>query len=89
MKKNKDIDCIIPHQANIRIIESMIKQMEIPRERWLLNIERYANTSAASIPLALTEAYNEGKIKPGDNVILVAFGGGLTWGATLIKWHSK
>jgi 3-oxoacyl-[acyl-carrier-protein] synthase-3 len=79
-----DIDYIIPHQANIRIIESATKKLGIPIERFIINIDKCANTSAASIPVALDQALRSGKIKQGDKLILVAFGGGLTWGSTII-----
>jgi len=82
-----DVKCFIPHQANIRIIEAVAKQLGIGMDRFPLNLDRYGNTSAASIPLALEEAWSNGRIRPGDHVLLVAFGAGLTWGATLIKWH--
>lgn len=83
--KCEDVKLIIPHQANIRIIEGVAKQLKFPMEKVFLNIHKYGNTSAATTPIALDEAISEGKIKKGDNVILVAFGGGLTWGATVIK----
>jgi 3-oxoacyl-[acyl-carrier-protein] synthase-3 len=82
------IGCVVPHQANIRILEALSGRMGVPLERFIINIDRYGNTSAASIPLALDEARATGRIKPGDYVVLVAFGAGLTWGATLLKWHS-
>lgn len=81
------VACFVPHQANIRIIEAVAKQLGVGMERFPLNLDRYGNTSAASIPLALEEAWREGRFKKGDYVLLVAFGAGLTWGATLIKWH--
>lgn len=81
------VTCFVPHQANIRIIEAVAKQLGIGMDRFPLNLDRYGNTSAASIPLALEEAWREGRFKNGDYVLLVAFGAGLTWGATLIKWH--
>ncbi|MEW5796110.1 MAG: beta-ketoacyl-ACP synthase III [Candidatus Zixiibacteriota bacterium] len=81
-----DIALCVPHQANIRIIEAMAKRLGIPMEKVYLNIDRYGNTSAASVPLALDEANREGRIKPGDHVVMVAFGGGLIWGAALVKW---
>ncbi len=83
------IACVVPHQANIRIIEALAQRLEIPMERFVINIDRYGNTSAASIPIALDEAVDAGRIRAGDYVVLVAFGAGLTWGATLIKWHSR
>ena len=82
-----EITLLIPHQANIRIIETVAKRIKIPREKVYVNIEEYGNTSSASIPIALNEALKEGRIKSGDYVLLVAFGAGLTWGATLIKWQ--
>jgi 3-oxoacyl-[acyl-carrier-protein] synthase-3 len=80
------IDCFIPHQANIRIIEAAAKRLQLPMEKVFINVHKYGNTSAASIPVALHEAVQEGKIKKGDNVVLVGFGTGLTWGASVIKW---
>ncbi len=85
--KAEEISLLIPHQANIRIIETVAKRLKIPREKVYVNIEEYGNTSSASIPIALNEALKEGRIKSGDYVLLVAFGAGLTWGATLIRWH--
>lgn len=81
-----DISIVIPHQANIRIIEALVKRLGIDMDRVFLNIQKYGNTSAASIPLALDEANRSGRIKPNDYVLMVAFGGGLIWGATLVKW---
>lgn len=83
----EEISLLIPHQANIRIIETVAKRLKLPAEKVYVNIENYGNTSSASIPIALDEALHSGKIKSGDYVLLVAFGAGLTWGATLIKWH--
>jgi 3-oxoacyl-[acyl-carrier-protein] synthase III len=82
------IALVVPHQANIRILDALATRLEIPLERFVINIDRYGNTSAASIPLALDEAHAAGRVRPGDYIVLVAFGAGLTWGATLIKWHS-
>lgn len=81
-----DIDLLIPHQANLRIIDSACKRLSVPRERVFVNLDRYGNMSAASIPIALSEAVSNGDIKTGDNILLVGFGGGLTWGAAAIKW---
>ena len=81
-----DVDLIIPHQANTRLIETAAKKLKLPMEKFYLNVERTGNTSAASIPIALCEAVAEGRLKPDDNVVFVGFGGGLTWGASLIKW---
>lgn len=83
------IACVVPHQANIRILEALATRLEIPMDKVVVNIDRYGNTSAASIPIALDEAHAAGRIRPGDYVVLVAFGAGLTWGATLIKWHTR
>jgi len=77
--------CVIPHQANLRIIELLSSRLEIPMDRFYLNLEKYGNTSAASIPIALDEAFQDGRINSGDLVLLVAFGAGLTWGATLVR----
>jgi len=82
----KDITLLIPHQANIRIIDHAIKKLVLPKESVYVNLERYGNTSAASIPLALTEAYKSGRLKKGDIVVLAGFGAGLTAGANVIKW---
>lgn len=80
------INLVIPHQANIRIIESLAGSLKMPMDRFFINLDRYGNTSAATIPLALDEARQSGRIKPGDITLLVAFGAGLTYGATLIRW---
>ena len=85
--KADQIDLVIPHQANMRIIESLAKRMKLPMEKFHNNLDRYGNTSAASIGLALDEAYRKGRIQSGDLILLVAFGAGLTWGASLIKWQ--
>jgi 3-oxoacyl-[acyl-carrier-protein] synthase-3 len=82
-----DLDLVIPHQANMRIIESLAKRLDIPMEKFHNNLDRYGNTSAASVPIALDEAYRAGRIKSGDLILLVAFGAGLTWASTLIKWQ--
>lgn len=81
-----EINLMIPHQANIRIIEATAKRIRLPMSRVFVNIQKYGNTSAASIPLALDEAVREGRIKPRDKIILVAFGAGFTWGSVLIEW---
>ena len=80
------LDVLIPHQANMRIVEGAVKRLKIDKERVFTNLDRYGNMSNASIPVALCEAVREGRMKPGDNVVLVGFGGGLTCGAALIKW---
>ncbi len=80
------IDLLVPHQANIRIIKATADRLGLPMDKVYLNIAKYGNTSAASVPLALDEALEEGRIKKGDNIVSVAFGGGLTWGAVLFRW---
>jgi 3-oxoacyl-[acyl-carrier-protein] synthase-3 len=80
------ISLIVPHQANSRIVEAAARRLGLPLERFFLNIDRYANTSAASIPIALEEAMAEGAVKGGDLVALVGFGAGLTWGGALLRW---
>jgi 3-oxoacyl-[acyl-carrier-protein] synthase-3 len=77
---------LIPHQANIRIIDAAARRLEIPMEKVFSNVDRFGNTSAASIPIALDEAVRAGKVKKGDVVVLVGFGAGLTWAASAIKW---
>jgi len=80
-----DVDMVVPHQANIRIIDALRKRLGLPEERVYINIERFGNTSSASVPLAFDEAMRTKKINPGDNVLMLAFGGGLTWGASLVR----
>jgi 3-oxoacyl-[acyl-carrier-protein] synthase-3 len=84
--KSSDISLIVPHQANIRIVEAVAKRLKVDMSKVYLNIEKYGNTSAASVPLALDEANRTGRIKTGDYIVMVAFGGGLTWGASLVRW---
>jgi len=81
-----DIRLCVPHQANIRIISAMAERLGLREDQVYLNIDRYGNTSAASVPLALDEANRKGMLKRGDHVLMVAFGGGLIWGAALVKW---
>jgi 3-oxoacyl-[acyl-carrier-protein] synthase-3 len=81
-----DIACVIPHQANLRIIEAIGERLGIPREKVFVNVDRYGNTSAAAVAIALDEANRSGRIKPGDYVLMVVFGGGLTWASTVIEW---
>ena len=83
----EDIDVLVPHQANIRIIESAARRLQVPMEKVYVNIEKYANTSGASIPIALDEAVRTGMIKRGDIVCLAGFGAGLTWGSVVMKWY--
>ena len=82
----EQINLFIPHQANIRIIERAAKQLNLPMSKVYVNIHRYGNTSAASIPVAFCEAVEEGRLGKGDHVVVVGFGGGLTWGAAVVKW---
>jgi len=90
LKENKlkpsDIALLIPHQANLRIIQATAKRIGVSMEKVMVNLDRYGNTSAASIPIALDEAVKSGRIRNGDYVLLEAFGGGLTWASALIKW---
>ncbi|MDO8360883.1 MAG: beta-ketoacyl-ACP synthase III [Devosia sp.] len=82
----KDLDWFVPHQANLRIIQGAGEKLHIPPEKVIITVDRHANTSAASVPLALAEAVGDGRIKRGDLVMLEAMGGGFTWGASLIRW---
>ena len=82
----EDLDLYVPHQANVRILKAVIERLGLPREKVLLNLDRYGNTSAASIPIALDEAVREGRIKDGSLVMLGAFGAGLTWASAVIRW---
>ena len=81
-----DIACVIPHQANLRIIEAIADRLGIPLEKFYVNLDRYGNTSAAAVAIALDEANRSGRIKPGDYVLMVVFGGGLTWAGSVIEW---
>ncbi|MBI3630309.1 MAG: ketoacyl-ACP synthase III [Candidatus Rokubacteria bacterium] len=82
----RDVDLFIPHQANLRIIEAAVKRLGLPMEKVLVNVDRYGNTGAASVYVALEEAWSLGRVKPGDLLLLAAFGGGFTWGAALVRW---
>ena len=81
------VDLLVPHQANIRIIESAAKRMNLPMDKVFVNVHKYGNTSAASIPMALCEARDEGRLKHGDNIVIVGFGAGLTWAGAAIRWY--
>ncbi|MBA5760751.1 ketoacyl-ACP synthase III [Vibrio sp. 404] len=83
------VDVVIPHQANIRIIQTLCDLSGISQDKAFVNIQNYGNTSAATVPIALCEALEQGRVKPGDNLLLAAFGAGLTWGAGLIKWGDR
>jgi 3-oxoacyl-[acyl-carrier-protein] synthase-3 len=82
----KDVDLFIPHQANLRILHAVAERLGLDPERVVVNMDRYGNTSAASIPLALDEALQAGRIKPGSRILMAAFGSGLTWASALVKW---
>ncbi|MDX1569858.1 MAG: ketoacyl-ACP synthase III [Xanthomonadales bacterium] len=84
-----DLDLVIPHQANLRIIESLAHKLDMPPEKVVVNIERYGNTSAGTIPVALAEALEQGRIRPGDRILMAAFGAGLTWGAAALEWGNR
>jgi 3-oxoacyl-[acyl-carrier-protein] synthase III len=81
-----NVDLFVPHQANLRIIEAAAKRLDLPMDRVFLNVDRYGNTGAASIYIALEEAASSGRLRPGDLVLMAAFGGGVTWGAALVRW---
>jgi len=85
----EEIDYLVPHQANIRIIEAASKKLKLSGDKVYVNLDRYGNMSSASIPVALDEAYRKGLLKKGDMILLVAFGAGLSWGSTLLKWNKQ
>jgi len=82
----EEIDWLIPHQANMRIIDNSIKKLNFPKDKVIITLDEYGNTSSASIPIALAEAVDKGKIKSGQKIVLVGFGGGLTWASTVLEW---
>ena len=82
--KGDDVDWLIPHQANLRIIDATANRMGLTKEKVMVNIEKYGNTTSGTIPLCIWEWEN--KLKKGDNIILAAFGGGFTWGSVFVKW---
>jgi 3-oxoacyl-[acyl-carrier-protein] synthase-3 len=84
--KETDIDLLVPHQANARITVAIQKEMNLPDEKVVSNIHKYGNTTAGSIPIALCEAWQEGRIKDGDIVVMAAFGSGFTWASAVIRW---
>lgn len=84
-----DIDLLVPHQANLRMIDAVAKRLELPLERAVINIDRYGNTSAATIPIALCEAFDAGRLHDGDTVLMTACGGGLTWGSAVVRWEPR
>ncbi len=81
-----DLDLVVPHQANLRIIDAAARGLKMPIEKFMINLERYGNTSTASIPIATVEAFERGRLKAGDKVVFVGFGAGLTWGALVAEW---
>ncbi|CCQ92370.1 3-oxoacyl-(acyl-carrier-protein) synthase III [[Clostridium] ultunense Esp] len=85
----EDIDLLVPHQANLRIIDAAVEKLGLSSEKVVVNLDRYGNMSSASIPVALDEAWEEGRIHGGDHLLFVAFGAGLTWGATVLKWSES
>ncbi|MEN8171458.1 MAG: beta-ketoacyl-ACP synthase III [Chloroflexota bacterium] len=82
----EEVDWVIPHQANRRIIETAARRLKLPIEQFVINLDRYGNTSTASVPLATVDAVQDGKLKPGDQIVFVGFGAGLTWGALAVQW---
>jgi 3-oxoacyl-[acyl-carrier-protein] synthase-3 len=86
--KGSDVDWLVPHQANLRIIDATADRMGLDRSKVMINIDRYGNTTAATIPLCLSEWWEAGKLKKGQTVVLSSFGAGYTWGAVLIKWSA-
>ena len=82
----KDVNLLVPHQANMRIIEAVGSRLDMSGDRVFVNVDKYGNTSSASIPLAISEARAAGRIKPGDRLLVTAFGAGLTWGAALLRF---
>jgi 3-oxoacyl-[acyl-carrier-protein] synthase-3 len=82
----EQVDLFIPHQANVRIIEAVAKRLGVPMDRVVVDVDRYGNTASASVYLALEEAWSQGRVRPGDLVLLASFGGGFTWGAALVQW---
>lgn len=84
-----DVDLFVAHQANARILQATAKALDVPVERFFMNLDRYGNTSAASIPIALAEAVQSGALADGDVVALLGFGGGLTWGAAALRWGGR
>jgi 3-oxoacyl-[acyl-carrier-protein] synthase-3 len=82
----EEVDVYVPHQANVRIMDHAAQKLGIPRERMVVNVDRYGNTSSGSIPLALADAQEDGRLKEGDLVLMTGMGAGLTWGSALMKW---
>src|SRR5262249_31357760 len=88
-KSVEDVDVYVPHQANIRIIDHATRKLGFPQEKVIVNVDRYGNTSSGSIPLALADAADDGRLRPGQLVLMTGMGAGLTWGSALVEWtHS-
>jgi 3-oxoacyl-[acyl-carrier-protein] synthase-3 len=85
----EDVDVYVPHQANVRIIDHAVAKLGIPKEKVVVNVDRYGNTSSASIPLALAEAVADGRVHKGDTVLMTGMGAGLTWGSALLRWTEE
>jgi 3-oxoacyl-[acyl-carrier-protein] synthase-3 len=85
----EQVDLVVPHQANLRIIESVAKYAGIPMDRVMLTVQKYANMSAATVPVALVEALSQGRVKPGSLLLMPGFGGGLTWASLLVRWGDR
>jgi 3-oxoacyl-[acyl-carrier-protein] synthase-3 len=85
----EDIDVYVPHQANVRIIDHAVAKLGIPKEKVIVNVDRYGNTSSASIPLALADAIGSGVLKDGDRVLMTGMGAGLTWGSAVMRWTGQ
>jgi 3-oxoacyl-[acyl-carrier-protein] synthase III len=83
---NDDIDLLIPHQANMRIIDATARYANVPMDKVFVNVDRYGNMSSATLPVALDEAVEQGRVRPGSNILMVAFGAGFTWAASVIRW---
>ena len=81
-----DIALVVPHQANIRILKSLADHLDVPLEKIYINVHKYGNTSAATVPIAMDEANREGRLQQGDLLLICTFGGGFTWGAALVRW---
>jgi 3-oxoacyl-[acyl-carrier-protein] synthase-3 len=85
----KDVDWLVPHQANLRIIDATAKRMGLDPSKVMINIEKYGNTTAATIPLCLSEWWETGKLRKGHTIVMASFGAGYTWGAVLMKWTAE
>jgi 3-oxoacyl-[acyl-carrier-protein] synthase-3 len=88
-KTIEDVDVYVPHQANLRIIDHAVRRLGVPKERVVVNVDRYGNTSSGSIPLALADAAADGRLRPGQLVLMTGMGAGLTWGSALIEWTEE